>query len=334
MNLVNEPSGKGTTDSVSVVVPSYNHAGFVRQTLRSIFKQTFPPLELIVIDDGSKDDSVRMISETLKDCPFPSELYVRSNKGLCRTLIEGLERSRGTYFAYLGSDDVWLPKLLEVRIAGLRENPSAPLAFGHCYKINEQNEIGGDSRYFERYEYPTTRDMLLYGYPPFSPTVVYRREALASDCWDPGIGLEDYDLYLRLCVKGEFAFDSHTLSAWRAHGNNTSRNLEFMAAEVNSALQRNASALGLSSKELRNVQKRMRLRHVDNYILDGRRWLALRTYLESVGGAPSKGRMVKLGMKVVSPSPLYDLLTRVRRRPESTAGKLQAISEDFEVVEI
>src|SRR6185503_7063318 len=86
-------------DTVSVVVPSHNHARFIEATLRSIIAQTFTPAELVVIDDGSTDDSPRLIERTLQDCSFPAELIARGNRGLCATLNEGLERSTGKYFA-------------------------------------------------------------------------------------------------------------------------------------------------------------------------------------------------------------------------------------------
>src|SRR5438067_9441637 len=98
---------------VSVVVPSYNHAQFVAMTLRSIMKQTCAPAELIVIDDGSTDDSPGIIEQTLKGCPFPCELIVRSNRGLCATLNASLARTQGDDFAHLGSDYVSPPNVLE-----------------------------------------------------------------------------------------------------------------------------------------------------------------------------------------------------------------------------
>src|SRR6266404_5774906 len=88
---------RGQPATVSVVLPSYNHARFIEATLRSIMKQTFPPSELIVIDDGSADDSVSVIDRVLNECPFPCELVVRGNRGLCATLNEGFARTRGGY---------------------------------------------------------------------------------------------------------------------------------------------------------------------------------------------------------------------------------------------
>ena len=84
--------------AVSVVVPSYNHAQFIEATLRSIMKQTLRPAQLLVIDDGSSDESPSIIARTLSDCPFPCELIARDNRGLCATLNEGFERTRGDYF--------------------------------------------------------------------------------------------------------------------------------------------------------------------------------------------------------------------------------------------
>jgi len=117
----------GDVADVSVLVPSYNHARFVGETLRSIFRQTLAPRELLVIDDGSADDSARVAGRALEECAFPCELIARGNRGLCATLNEGLARTRGRYFAYLGSDDLWLPGLLAARV---RARTDVPLGVG------------------------------------------------------------------------------------------------------------------------------------------------------------------------------------------------------------
>ena len=87
---------------VFVVVPSYNHAPFVEKCLRSIIGQSVRPTKLLVIDDGSNDGSPDVIARVLKDCPFPSELIARENRGLCATLNQSFDESSGEYFAYLG----------------------------------------------------------------------------------------------------------------------------------------------------------------------------------------------------------------------------------------
>src|SRR5215207_11110643 len=113
---------------VAVVVPSYNHAPYVAAALRSVFAQTHATARLLVIDDGSRDGSPRVIEAALKDCPFPCELIARANRGLCATLNEGLAKTEGAYFAYLGSDDLWRPDFLAARVALMQERPRAVLA--------------------------------------------------------------------------------------------------------------------------------------------------------------------------------------------------------------
>src|SRR6267142_5074718 len=189
---------EGVQRTVSVVVPSYNHAQFIETTLRSIMKQTLWPAKLLVIDDGSSDNSPAVIDRVLADCPFPCELVARGNRGLSATLNEGFARTSGEYFAYLGSDDLWLPDFLNARVSLLESQHGAVLAYGHAYFIDEQNTIIDCTADWARYADGDVREMLLQTTAPMSPTVLYRREALEQNRWDEESKLEDYDLFLRL----------------------------------------------------------------------------------------------------------------------------------------
>lgn len=324
-----DPPSQTNPPTVSVVLPSYNHAPFVKQCLTSIFRQTLVPAELIVIDDGSRDDSLQVIEKTLNDCPFPSELYHRENKGLCRTLNEGLDRTKGEFFAYLGSDDIWLPGFLEARIGSLAADPSAAMAYGHCYIINEQNEIIGESEKAGIDEYPNARDRLLYGFTPTSCTVAYRKSFLARQRWNPEIRLEDYDLYLRLCGEGELIFDPRVLSAWRSHGYNTSADQEFMVREMVEAINRNADALGLDAAELKLVTGRRTIPLIDRYLAEGKRLKAARLFLDNLHGFPTTGRIIKKAAKLMLPSSAYGLRSRSNNGSPQRAKAF--INENFEV---
>src|ERR1041384_4211184 len=180
-----EPKAEDLSYSVSVVIPSYNHAPFVEQALRSIFRQTVRPMELLVIDDGSSDGSAGIIEKTLKECPIPCEFIARSNAGLCATLNESLERTSGEFFAYLGSDDVWLPEFLAHRLEKLSEDAEAVLAYGPLHVIDSENEIIASAFEFEPYRHLSTRDRLLYGFAPTSSAIVYRKRFLDENRWDP-----------------------------------------------------------------------------------------------------------------------------------------------------
>lgn len=308
-----EPSCRSTThrdgdvpeeQAVSVIVPSFNHARFIGRCLRSIIRQTHRPLELIVIDDGSEDDSVRTIEQELKDCPFSSELVARNHKGLAQTLNEGLKRSRGKYFAYLGSDDVWLRGFLESRVKLLESRSNAVLAYGHCFVINEDDEILECTKDWVTYDDGCAREMLLNVTVPFSPSVVYRRHILERHCWSEEARLEDYNLYLRLCGEGEFALDEGVLSAWRSHGNNNSRDVKFMLNECLEAQRGAVRTLNLTPKEIENANARLKWLYGGDLIKAGQKREGMELLCFNLKGAPSYRSIARMMGLLVVPAPI------------------------------
>jgi alpha-1,3-rhamnosyltransferase len=305
---------KNNKPTVSVFVPSYNHAPFVERCLKSIIKQTRAPSELLVIDDGSKDDSPKVIESVLKDCPFPTELMARPNKGLCATLNEGFEKTSGEYFAYIGSDDIWLSEFLEARVQLLESNPDAVLGYGHAYLIDERDQIISCSNEWGIYNEGGTKQMLWRGIAPVSSTVFYRRSALAKRRWNEGAKLEDYELYLQLCYDGEFAFDARALSAWRHHGYNTSGDWSLMLKECLEAQTRIASSLNLSDDELKQIQTATRFQFVEEFIRKGLKSTALSLMLRNMSGAPSMRVIAKRVIQLAIPAPLMRLRRNIVKR--------------------
>lgn len=273
--------------AITVVVPSYNHAQFLEATLRSIFRQTLAPSRLIVIDDGSTDGSPRVAERTLNDATFPAELIARSNRGLSATLNEGLAASAGEYFAYLGSDDLWLPEFLRRRVEVLRQRPRAALAYGHAYLIDGENRIVDCTADWASYVDGDAREMLLRTIGPMSPTVVYRREVLRRHVWNESSRLEDYEMYLRLSVEGEFAFDSRVLSAWRRHEGNASWNQKMMLEEQLAAQRRVLPEQGFSGDELEKLQRQNRFSRAEDFLRIGEKREALRLIAQNLGGITS-----------------------------------------------
>ena len=311
--------------SVSVVVPSYNHAPFIEKTLRSIFRQTLLPRELIVIDDGSGDNSPQIIERVLRDSPVAAcEFIARENRGLCATLNEGFARTHARYFAYLGSDDLWLPQFLEARVEVLATRPRAVLAYGNAYSIDAADRIIDNTADWARYRDGNVRQMLLETLAPLSPTVLYRRDALHPHRWNEAASLEDYELYLRLSAEGEFAFDGRVLSAWREHGFNTSRNLALMLREKLAAQQRVAAALGLSAAELSEFQTLARFRSAQEFMRRGEKLEALKLASGNWRGAQTSGEAFKFVAGLLTPHRLISWRRgRSRERASGRYGSLQ-----------
>ena len=306
--LQRRPSG------VSVVVPSYNHARFVEATLRSIMKQTLQPAELLVIDDGSTDQSPAIIEKTLNDCPFPCDIIARSNRGLSATLNEGFGQTSGTYFAYLGSDDLWLPEFLQARVGLLESRAEAVLAYGHAYYIDDENHIIDSTSDWAHYSDGDARQMLLTTISPMSPTVLYRRAALERHRWNEESQLEDYDLYLRLSEDGEFAFDPRILSAWRRHESNVSWDQSLMLDEQLKAQRTAALRFGFTEEQVETLQTSTRFNRAEDFLRLGQKSEAWRLMKRNLRGANSPRTTARMLLRLLTPNSFMRGRARVRQR--------------------
>jgi len=305
---------QGSPARVSVVVPSYNHGRFIESTLRSIIKQQLPPDELLVIDDGSRDESPSIIERTLNECHFPCELLARDNRGLCATLNEGLARTHGEYFAYLGSDDLWLPHFLQARVGLLESRVDAVLAYGHAYYIDEQDRIVDSTADWAHYADGDARKMLLQTTAPMSPTVLYRRGALEQQGWDEQIKLEDYDLYLRLSAEGPFAFDPEVLSAWRRHDSNVSWDQTLMLREQLKAQREAALRFGFTDKQIEHLQRATRFSRAEDFLRVGQKWQALSLIMQNLRGVHSPRAATRIFLRLVIPNQVMRWRAHLRQR--------------------
>ena len=308
----------GQNEGVSTFVPSYNHAPFVEECLRSIFAQTLPPRKLLVIDDGSRDGSPAVIERVLKDCPFECELIARENRGLCRTLNQALELSAGEYFAYIGSDDFWFPEFLAARHELMQRRPDAVLGYGHAYLVDELGEAFDNTAvHAEDWgDYPDgdARGMLLKGIAPVSSTVFYRRSVLEQVGWNEDARLEDYEMYLRLMNLGGFAFDPRVLSAWRQHGYNTSGDHLLMLDELLAAQERNFRLLGVERGRLDDIQAQTKFRYARIQLQHGHKLSAMKLAGESWRGAGSRLQLGKFAARLLVPMPVVKLRRNLRRQ--------------------
>lgn len=305
-----------TAGDLFVIVPSFNHARFVERTLRSIFRQTQNPGFLLVIDDGSDDDSPQVIERVLKDCPFSSELVVRENRGLCRTLNEALARADTPFFAYLGSDDLWRPEFLARRTELLEKRTGAALAYGHGAIIAPDDGIVDSSENWAKYVDGDPTAMLLRGGAPLSSTVLYRTAALKKiGGWNEEVALEDYELYLRLVGEGEFAFDAGPpLAAWRRHAGNTSREAEFMLAETLRAQRLTASRLGLDARALARANAELSWTYAEQLSRRGAHGRAFELARRHWRAAPDFVSVLKMALRLTLPATFIEKRRERRER--------------------
>jgi hypothetical protein len=230
---------------------------------------------------------------------------------LSATLNQGISTVKEKYFAYLGSDDMWLSTFLERRVHLLEQRPDAVLGYGHCLVVDENDEVVACTSDWARYRDGDVRQMLLSPLAPSSPTVLYRTKALQQHGWNEQSRLEDYELYLRLSADGPFAFDPRPLAAWRRHGTNTSRDLALMWEECLAAQTAAASYVGLTSCDLERGAAALRFRAGAELLDVGQKRKALVMTLQNLAGAPSAVAVLRRLLKLSVP---YSLLRRRSRR--------------------
>jgi hypothetical protein len=146
--------------------------------------------------------------------------------------------------------------------------------------------------------------MLLDGTAPLSPTVVYRRAAIDKQKWNENSRLEDYEFYLRLSVKAEFAYDPEILSAWRQHGANTSDGSLMMMEEKISALERTAPLFHLTPTELDRLIGLTRFRGAQELMRRGHRSLAIKCGIPNLTAAMSFTEAVRFLAGLATPTAL------------------------------
>ena len=121
---------------VSVILPTYNRATFLNEAFESICSQTLSDWELIVVDDGSTDDTRQRVEELQRSSNRPIRYVFQTNQGAYAARNTGLDHAKGQYVAFFDSDDLWAPTYLEKTVAALERQPSLDWVYTACRRIN------------------------------------------------------------------------------------------------------------------------------------------------------------------------------------------------------
>jgi len=220
---------------VTVIIASYNHGPYIEQSIQSVLDQTYPNIELLVIDDGSTDDSVERIQRLQAEHGF--DFRVQQNQGLTNTLNGAIARARGSLIVPFGSDDIMMPDRIAVQVAYMDGKPEVGICAGNIELIDAEGNLFPEKR--QRRDVPFRRldfdDMFLERkpYPP-APTLMIRREALDKvGGFDPSIRLEDLYIELKITHAGYFIDGLNVVMArYRKHATNSYKNHRFMIDSI------------------------------------------------------------------------------------------------------
>lgn len=217
---------------VSIAIPAYRHAAFIEECLASVYKQTYPELELVLIDDGSPDNTFEIASaflEKYKDRFRRIVLERNENRGVSANSNTCIERCRGEWVHLLGSDDVLYPDKVESIQNAIAQwdSPRLALVYADADIIDEHGKV----RTAERKTgcQPLAPDEKAYRWLFYknvipNPTVALRRSAfLQIGGFNPALPLEDIDCWLRLAAHFSLARVPETLACYRKHPGNSLR---------------------------------------------------------------------------------------------------------------
>ena len=223
---------------VSLLVPAFNHGRYIQTCLDSALKDGYPNLELIVLDDGSIDDTYERAAawgETHQGGLTSFSLLRQHNRGLTPTLNRLVAKAQGTFVTFLASDDLLLPGGIKARVDYLIAHPELLAVFADCIVVDEKGRtvhssgLSGLHRANRRALMDPRfmrRELLLRWTVP-GPVFLARREAYNESKgvgrYDEGMIVEDRDYYCRLLVQRALGFLDVSVSAYRVHGANMCR---------------------------------------------------------------------------------------------------------------
>jgi len=197
------------SELVSVVLPTFNHARFLGAAVDSVLRQRYSPLELIIVDDGSADETAEVLAE-VTDARVTIASLSR-NARLPRALNVGFALAQGDYLTWTSADNEMLPDCLEVLAGFLDGNPGVGMVYASHRNVGTRTDT--------TVKVPFSHNLLLQGTNVVGPCFLYRREVMgAVGAYDPHCyGAEDYDMWLRIAQRFGIVALSDVLYVYRHH---------------------------------------------------------------------------------------------------------------------
>ncbi|MBM3256553.1 MAG: glycosyltransferase [Candidatus Moranbacteria bacterium] len=233
---------------VSVVMPTYNRIEYLEEAIKSILNQSLKRLELIIVDDGSTDSSIKLIKKYAAKDPRVVYIYNKKDKGVVGASNLGIRRSKGKYIARMDSDDISLPKRLEKEVNFLENHPEIDACGGW---VETMGKKGGKVWHITTDPDEIKCTMLFCG-AVANPTSLVRRSVFFDlGIWYTayrGIQIaEDYDFWVRLAEKAKIANIPSVVLLYRWHDTNaTTSNNSAQSKRVKHIMLRQLNKLGIN----------------------------------------------------------------------------------------
>ena len=141
--------------SIDVIIPAYNASKYIAETIESVLAQTLLPNKIIIVDDGSTDDTVEIVEKFYFDL---IEVISIPNGGVSQARNVGIHASNADYIAFLDADDLWEPEKLSAQAQALELHPHKKAVYSYAIMVNELGAVTQESSRIQKYSLPTGRN--------------------------------------------------------------------------------------------------------------------------------------------------------------------------------
>jgi glycosyltransferase involved in cell wall biosynthesis len=290
--------------TVTVVIPAYNASEFLAETLKSVLQQTFTDFEIIVVDDGSKDNTTDIV-HSFSQQDSRVKLISQKNQGVSIARNTGIKNAQGEFIAFLDADDLWLPHKLALHIQHLNNNPNLGMSFARVEFMSFDGKLTGQ-RSSSRLKNITLQHLYEENLAVTPSNTVFRRAILEKiGGFDSDLsGFADAELFLRVGYQGcEVEGISQVLVLYRASTGGMSSQLYRMEEEWNCLNQKIQVYAPELVKKHYNQAKALLLRYL------ARR--ALRLSISSKVGVNYMNRAIRSQWTLILREPRRTILTMV-----------------------
>ncbi len=228
---------------ITVIIPCFNYGRFLPEALESIRSQDYPSIEIIVVDDGSTDDT-REIAERNRKVKY---IY-QANQGLSAARNTGIKNSEGQFLIFLDADDWLLPDAININLSYLKQNKEFAFVSGAFEMVfAESGKIENNIQEVKSDHY---LHLLQGNYIGVPATVLYRRWIFDEILFDTSLkSCQDYDLYFRITRKYPVFHHTKKIAGYRIHTSNMSSNIQAMLLETLCVLERQKNHLRTFSEK-------------------------------------------------------------------------------------
>jgi glycosyltransferase involved in cell wall biosynthesis len=274
---------------VDVIIPAFNAANYLPAALESVFSQTFDDWQILIVDDGSTDNTAEMVAPFLDRFGSKIRFIKQNNRGVSAARNTAIQASTAEFLALLDADDLWLPCRLSESLKILAERPQAGLAYGLVTHIDAEGRLGetfeGNRRYAEGHIAPH-----IYMRKVEMPcaTVTLRRRCIDEvGIFDEAMrATEDRDLWLRIALRYEVAFVPKVLAYYRVSPNSASADPQLMLKGQLRFINKHYGSEGCGLRSRQIAWARVYKQQAEDLKRRNRPWNALMSSLRAVALYP------------------------------------------------